>query len=109
MTKRCKCRNCHLLGNYEYFIIGLYCSHNCQINFLFYDSPGIIHNTITATIYNYDNYQNEYYENMIKNQQKIISSIQSQHKQRYDKWTNFSRLYLVKHLIKDIINIIFQY
>lgn len=109
-----ECVNCHMFFESKYSIVRSYCSYKCQIDYAFINFPEHILNGMidNALFHNSIYTDDEYYTSITKNQQNIINKIKSdqfQHKQQHNKRSNFVGMYLTKHLIKDIANIVMSY
>lgn len=109
-----ECRYCHIQFDNEYIVGGAWCSHECQMNYILLINSSINLNFILKTTIKYASLPRTdyYYIGITTGQQKIINGIQLdqfQYKQQCNKRSNFVRVHLSKHLIKDIANIIIQY
>lgn len=104
------CPQCHIEGKDKYmlyvdrYVNFGFCSVKCQCDYLLNDDDNYT-NQILCNAIEYKDSGSEYYTNLFNNQKNIIDSL-SQQTNKENVWKS---IYLRKHLLKDIANIIIQY
>ncbi len=103
-----QCPNCYLELKQKYIYHRSYCSIGCILDFLLSIDENQIDRVLRcASQHNYlfMDLSREYYDKLRNNQKNIIDSMA----QRTNKENVWKSIYLRKHLLKDIANIIIQY
>ncbi len=97
-----KCLNCHIQFEYNYLCC---CSVNCEIYYLLTNASDSILDYVMRNSQRHTSEQLKYHTLLFNNQKIIVNSFECNHKRRI----NFTKVYLSKHLIKDIANIVMSY